>query len=350
MRSYLFLAAAVAALTPGAVLAQHNDHTAHAQESQANPQADSEARPAQNESDHSAHAGEAMPADPHAGHVASAPAPEGAPPDPHADHDAAAGNHPTEAASPPPIAGPPPEAFSGPEYAADGVFGETAMAIARRAELGPMHGGVKSYRVLVDRLEAQLVDGQDAYLFDAQAWYGGDIDKLWLKAEGHGDFGDAFGGAELQALWSHAIGPWFDLQTGVRLDVGPGEDRAHLVLGVQGLAPYWIEVDAAAFVSDHGDVTARIEAEHDMRITQRLILQPRAELEFALQDIPSRAIGSGLSSAAIGARLRYQVTQLFAPYVGVEYEAATGETRDFRRAIGEKVSGLRLLAGVRAWF
>ena len=97
-------------------------------------------------------------------------------------------------------------------------------------------------------------------------------------------------------------------------------------------------------------MTARIEAEHDMRITQRLILQPRAELEFALQDLPSRAIGSGLNSAAIGARLRYQVTQLFAPYLGIEYEAATGETRDFRRAAGEKVSGLRLLAGVRAWF
>ena len=155
---------------------------------------------------------------------------------------------------------------------------------------------------------------------------------------------------ELQALWSHAIGPWFDLQTGARIDVGPGEERAHLVLGVQGLAPYWIEIDAAAFLSDQGDVTARIEAEHDVRITQSLILQPRAELDFALQDIPAERIGSGLVSVALGARLRYQVTPLFAPYVGVEYETSAGDTRDFRRAAGEDGGGWRALVGVRTWF
>src|SRR5690606_23672099 len=105
-------------------------------------------------------------------------------------------------------------------------------------------------------------------------------------------------------LWSHAIGPWFDFQAGVRLDAEP-ETRGHFVLGLQGLAPYWIEVDAAAFVSDKGDVTARAKAEHDVRITRGLILQPRAELNFSLQDSPRRHLGSGLTTAELGLRLRY---------------------------------------------
>jgi copper resistance protein B len=219
-----------------------------------------------------------------------------------------------------------------------------------RRELGREHGGLPAYRFFFDRLEAQISEGSERYLFDAQAWYGGDIDKLWLKAEGHGTFGGEFEGAELQALWSHAIGPWFDLQTGLRYDAGPREDRAHLVVGAQGLAPYWIEIDAAAFLSDEGDLTARVEAEHDVRITQSLILQPRAEIDFSLRDIPAESIGSGVVSAALGLRLRYQVTQLFAPYLGVEYETSLGSTRDFRRADDGDVDGVSIIAGIRTWF
>jgi copper resistance protein B len=248
-----------------------------------------------------------------------------------------------------PIAGPPAEALSGPENAADLHFGESAMSLARR-ELGRMHGNVPAYRVLFDRVEARLRDGPDSYLVDAQAWYGGDIDKLWLKAEGNGTFGGGFEGAEVQALWSHAIGPWFDLQTGAKYDVGRGDDRVHAVLGVQGLAPYWIEVEAAAFLSDRSDVTARIEAEHDARITQRLILQPRLELHLALQDIPEARVGAGLATGSLGARLRYEVTPLFGPYIGVEYARAFGETRDRMAAANEDVGGVSLIAGVRAWF
>lgn len=255
----------------------------------------------------------------------------------------------THTAVDPPAAPPGPAAYSGPEHAADAYFGEEAMARAR-ADMLRMHGAVPAYRVVIDRLEAKVRDGRDAYALDAEAWYGGDIDKLWLKVDAHGDFGGEFEGAELQALWSHAIGPFFDLQTGVRFDAGPGPDRAHLVLGVQGLAPYWIEVDAAAFLSDKGDLTARVEAEHDALITQRLILQPRIEAQFALQDIPELQIGSGLAEFSAGARLRYQVTPLFAPYVGIEYERAFGDTRRFRRLAGEETGGLSVVAGIRFWF
>jgi copper resistance protein B len=122
------------------------------------------------------------------------------------------------------------------------------------------------------------------------------------------------------------------------------------VLGIEGLAPYWFEVDAVAFVSNKGDVSARFEGEYDLRLTQKLILQPRIELDLALQDVPEIGLGSGLSAAEAGLRLRYEIAPEFAPYVGVAYERAFGDTAGFRRAAGEEAGGLSLLVGVRAWF
>lgn len=283
----------------------------------------------------------AQPADdPHAGH--EMPAEEQPADDPHAGHR-------TGTASQPPKAPPPPDALSGPEHAADLIYDPARMA-ASREELRREHGGLTAYRFFIERAETRIRDGRDGYLLDGQGWYGGDIDKIWLKGEIEGAWGEKPEHAEIQALWSHAIDPWFDVQTGVRYDPQPGPDRAHLVLGVQGLAPYWWEVDAALFLSNKGEVTARAEAEYDLRITQKLILQPRGELDFSLQSMRELGIGAGLSQAAIGARLRYQLSPLLAPYVGVEYERAFGNTADFRRAEGEDAGEWNLLAGVRFWF
>jgi copper resistance protein B len=248
----------------------------------------------------------------------------------------------------PPIARPPAQAFIGPEDAADLFWNEGAMAQSRRS-MRREHGGMTAYRVLFDRVEARVGRGRDGYALEGDAWYGGDIDKLWLKAELGGRRSEKPDEAEVQALWSHAIDPWFDVQSGVRVDLRP-ERRGHLALGVQGLAPYWIEVEAAAFLSSEGDLTGRIEAEHDLRLTQRLVLQPRAELRLAARDVEEEGIGAGLSSAELGLRLRFQLRPEFAPYVGVSLDQAFGRTRRFRREDGENASDLRLLAGVRAWF
>ena len=292
------------------------------------------------------HAGHAMPQppqpDPHADHRAEPPAEA----DPHAAH--GIGHAP--AAAPPPLGPPPPEALSGRDHAADGVYGAGAMAEARE-ELRRTHGDLRVHRFGIDQLELSLRGGADGLAWeDAHFWYGGDLDKLWLKSEGEVTFGEGLERAEAQALWSHAIGPWFDLQAGVRFDVGRGPERAHLVLGVQGLAPYWFEIDAAAFLSTEGDVTARVEAEYDQRITERLILQPRIEAELSLQDVPETRIGAGLSSAEMGLRLRYQIVPEFAPYVGVQYERAFGATARILRAGGDDPGGWSLLLGVRTWF
>lgn len=278
------------------------------------------------------------------GHCTLAPRPQPEPgaSDPHAGHDMGAS---TAGPQPAPA---PPEALGGPAHAADTVYGaemERARAILRRE-----HGGMPAYMVQVERAETVIRDGRDGYVLDAQAWFGGDIDKLWLKGELEGEWSARPEHAEVQALWSHAIDPWFDLQVGVRFDPQPGPNRAHLVIGVQGLAPHWWELDGALFLSNKGELTARAEAEYDLRITQELILQPRVEVDVSAQDIDELGIGAGLSEASAGLRLRYQPTPLFAPYIGVEYARAFGQTARFRKAEGEDKGSLNLLAGVRFFF
>ena len=286
------------------------------------------------------------PSDPHAHHHAE---PEPAS-DPHAGH---AMPHkmamPVEESAVPSIeTPPPPEAGSGPARAADAIWGADAMKASRTALAHEM-GAMTYSMVMADRLEYRAHKGGDSYLWDVQGWYGGDIDRLWIKSEGEGAFGEKPEDAEVQALWSHAIGAWFDLQAGVRQDFA-GPDRTHAVIGIQGLAPYKFELDAAAFVSNKGDVTARIEAELDQRITQRLVLQPRGEITLSAQDIPELGVGSGLDKAELGIRLRYEVAREFAPYIGVEREWRVGGSADYARMRGERAAATSFVAGIRAWF
>lgn len=269
-----------------------------------------------------------QPANPHAGHAMPGMATSGAPP----------------------IAPPPPEAFSGPEHAATTVFDDELFLRKREKELIEEHGGYVTWMFLADQLEYRAREGRDGYKWDMQGWYGGDYDKLWVKSEGEGAFGESPEQAEVQALYSRSIDPWFNLQAGIRHDFRPDPERTYLTVGIQGLARYWFEVDGALFLSDEGDVTARLEAEYDQRITQKLILQPAVEFNLAAQDVPEIGLGSGLSTAEIGLRLRYEFVPEFAPYIGVEYERAFGDTADFRRAAAEEVGGWSLLAGIRLWF
>ena len=286
---------------------------------------------------------------------APAPAPPAPPPTAQCTPEHAAMGHckaaPPAAEAPPSDAAPPepprsPPVASTPEHAADSIWGAAEMAHARHA-VHAEHGDFRGRKIALDRLEYRATDG---YAWQGQAWFGGDYDKLWFKSEGEGEFGGSLHFAEAQALFSRAIDPWFDVQAGVRQDFGRGPDRTHLAIGIHGLAPYWFEVEAAAFLSTKGDLTARVEAEYDQRLTPRLILQPRIELDLAAQDVRELGIGTGLSSIEAGLRLRYEMVPEFAPYLGVEYERAIGRTADFARASGEDTGGWAFVVGVRAWF
>jgi copper resistance protein B len=285
--------------------------------------------------------------DPHAGHDTSpAPQEKQEPDDPHASHDMSAMQDP---AKPQAEASPPPAAFSGPVHAADSLFDPQEMAEARELLLTE-NGASKTYLILADRFETRVGDGEENYLWDVQGWYGGDIHKLWFKSEGEGDLSDNPDNAEFQALYSRAIAPFFDMQAGVRHDLRPDPDRSHLVLGLQGLMPYAFEIDAAAFLSDKGDLTGRLEGEYDLRINQRLLLQPRVEVNFAAQEISELRIGSGIGSVEAGFRLRYEIRREIAPYFGAAWERKLGDTGDFARAAGEDRGGWEAVLGVRSWF
>ncbi len=267
--------------------------------------------------------------------------------DPHAGHGA-------PAAAEIPDGPPPPEALSGPAHAQDLVF-DPRDAARSRAQMNREHGGMNASKFLVDQAEITAGDGGEGYAWDAQFWYGRDIDKMWLKSEGEGAFGEALEQGEVQALYSRAIDPWFDVQAGIRQDFGAGSDRTHLALGIQGLAPYWFEVEATAFLSTEGELTARVEAEYDLRLTQELILQPKLELDLSAQDMPDLRVGAGLSTASLGARLRYEFfpgrgPAVIAPYLGAEYEQAFGDTADYLEAEDEESGGVRFVAGLRVWF
>ena len=204
--------------------------------------------------------------------------------------------------------------------------------------------------VQADRLEGRASAAEKGYLLDLQGWVGTDASKFWAKIEGDGVVGGDLEELELQALYSRMIGSFFDLQLGMRQDTSADKPRTHAVVGIQGLAPYWFEIDAAAFVSHTGDVTARVEAEYELLFTQRLVLQPRIELNAAFQDVEALGRGTGLSSAEAGLRLRYEIRREVAPYIGISWQQAFGGTADVARAAGARVAGTSVVAGLRLWY
>lgn len=210
-------------------------------------------------------------------------------------------------------------------------------------------GELRHGLLLVDRLEAVRTDGDYAAAYDLQGSYGGDIDRIVLKGEGEHDDGDLVD-ARTELLWSRAVAPYWNMQGGARHDGGEGPDRTWLAFGVQGLAPYWFEVDVTVYAGESGRTALNLEAEYDLLLTQKLILQPRIEADFYGKDDADRGLGSGLSGLAAGLRLRYEIRREFAPYVGVEWEGAFGGTADYAHEAGLDTRETAVVAGIRFWF
>lgn len=235
------------------------------------------------------------------------------------------------------------------DHYADRIFPDGAMTESREA-LFREHGGGTFSQIMFNLAEVQVRNGQDGYRWDGEAWFGGDIHRLTIKTEGEGAFREGVEAAELQALYSRAIDPYWNVQIGVRHDFEPGPSRTYATVGFEGLAPYWFDVEGALFLSDKGDVLGRVEAYYDQRITQRLILQPRVEVNLAAQDVPQNRIGSGVTDAEVGLRLRYEIRREFAPYIGVSHDRKLGQTARYSRVDGEDVKATSLVVGIRIWF
>ncbi len=203
--------------------------------------------------------------------------------------------------------------------------------------------------LLFDQLEYQDADAGSALAWELGGWWGGDVDRIWLRSEGERTNG-VTEEAEVHVLAGHAIGPWWELVAGVRQDFKPGSPQTWAAVGVQGMALYGLEVEATAYLGEAGQTAARLEAEYDVLLTNRLVLQPVAELNFQGKDDARRGTGSGLSEAEVGLRLRYEIVREFAPYVGVSWGRSYGQTADFAREEGEEIESARFVAGIRMWF
>jgi copper resistance protein B len=302
------------------------------------------------------HAGHTMPAapDPHAGHGMGAAKPAS---DPHAGHNRGAAqpvadSHAGHNMAPPATGdaiGNAPAPAPPTDHAADAIWGAAAVAPSRAA-LRREHGGFTGAMILLNIAEYQARKGSDGYRWEGEGWFGGDINRFVIKTEGEGDVRGPLEKAEVQALYSRAIGPWWNLQAGVRHDIRPEPQRTYATVGIEGLAPYWFKAAGALFLSNKGELRGRIEGFYDQRITQRLILQPRAEIEASAQSIPEIGVGAGLTDIELGLRLRYEIAREFAPYVGIEWAGKVGETARLARAAGEQPSGVSYVAGIRFWF
>lgn len=212
-----------------------------------------------------------------------------------------------------------------------------------------MHEGRWYSRVQLDRLEAWKQHGRTALGWEADAWWGTDLNRLWLRSEGQ-RLGSETSKASVEALWGHAYARWWDVLAGVRHDFGREAGRDYLAIGVQGLAPYWFEISATGYLEAHGRHAARVEVEHDLLFTNRLMLQSLLKADAHARRDARHATGAGVSSVEFGLRLRFEVTRRFAPYVGLGIERAVADTADMRRSAGHDVNDTRVVVGVRTWF
>ncbi|VAW98614.1 Copper resistance protein B [hydrothermal vent metagenome] len=204
-------------------------------------------------------------------------------------------------------------------------------------------------KVMINQFESRSATGSDPLILEADMWIGKDLNKLWFKTDIE-RVNSKTSEFELQALYSRAIAPFWDLQVGVRKDFNPKPTRDWLVLGLNGLAPYFFEVDTAVFIGEQGRLGLRLDAEYEILFTQKLILTPDVSINIHSKDDPQTGTGSGLSDIQLGLRLRYEIVREFAPYIGINWNKKYGQTADYARADGEDISDAQFVVGIRAWF
>jgi copper resistance protein B len=212
-----------------------------------------------------------------------------------------------------------------------------------------VHDKAVSYFVLFDQLEWEAGESTNGVNIDSRGWVGRDRDRLWFRVEGDGEDGRV-GEAQAHLMYGRQFSRWWDVVAGLRQDFRPGPAQTSAAFGVHGLAPYWFEVEATAYVGASGRTHARFEVEYELLITNRLVLQPLVEAEIFGKSDPERGVGAGLSTTDAGFRLRYELRREIAPYVGITWRNKWGKTADFAEAAGEDTGGARFVTGLRLWF
>lgn len=272
---------------------------------------------------------------------------------------------------------PMPAPASEPEATGSGVTSESSGAASKKAQSQKRHGAQAAlpvvpyrrnpdgtydipgtgmamadneihYMVLFDQLEYLRTRDGDGMAWDAQAWVGRDYSKIWFKTEGERINGQTDGRVEV--LGSRAVAAFWDAQMGIRHDFGQSPSRQWLAFGIQGIAPYWFDVEAFGYLGPSGRTAARVKADYTVRLSQVVFVTPELEANFYGKSDRERNIGSGLSDVQFGLRLRYEIRREIAPYVGISWGRKFGQTAEFARAAGDSRSERQIVAGVRVWF
>jgi len=198
------------------------------------------------------------------------------------------------------------------------------------------------------RLETDLGESRDGivYTWDFDGWIGGDTHRVWLRSEGEKLESKATEQAEYWVMYSRNVATFWDAQIGIRYDEQPNT-TGRLVAGFEGLAPYFFETEAHVFVSEEGDISARLMQENNFLITQRLIIQPYVEINLFAQDVLDEEVGSGITDGEFGIQTRYEISRKFAPYVDVRYERKFGKTSGIAQKNGERRDDFIASLGLR---
>jgi len=204
--------------------------------------------------------------------------------------------------------------------------------------------------VIFNELEGRFNGSNTEFRWEGQGWVGTDYDKLWIKSEGKLQGNGTLDDGQQQFLYGRSVTTYFDLQGGLRSDIDSRPTRNWAAFGIQGLAPYFFDLELTGYVSGEGHLAGKLEASYDLLLTQRLILQPQIEVNLYSKADPARLVGAGFSDIDTGLRLRYEFTRNFAPYLGVVYEGKFGQTASYARRTGDSTGDFRFVFGVRAWF
>jgi len=212
------------------------------------------------------------------------------------------------------------------------------------------HAARWNYFFHIDQLETWDNAHGDGQQWQTDAWIGGDINRLWLRSEGQ-RADKHLASWSVDALYGRALSPWWDIVAGLRHDGNKqAADLTRAAIGLQGLAPYQFEISTTAYLGGTRKTELVVEAEYNLLLSNRLILQPLLETHWVSTDDRQRGIGSGLNEIQTGIRLRYEITRRFAPYIGFVHERHYGTTADWQRAAGESPKDSRWVAGLRVWF
>jgi len=187
--------------------------------------------------------------------------------------------------------------------------------------------------------------------WDGEAWIGKDMSRLWVKSEGVLEEGSMSDG-DHEVLYDRPIPRmrYFDLQAGLRADLDSGPRRVWGAVGIEGLAPDFVQLETTLYFREEGHIAGKVAASYDLKLTQRLVAQPQVEMNGYSKPDPTRGIGTGLTDIDTAIRLRYEIRRKFAPYIGFAYTNQFGSTADESRRSGESVSHQRFVFGLRAWY